>query len=316
MIEKEQKAAGEATTELPQNVAGLLCYLGVWITGIVFLIIEQKNKFVRFHAIQSIVVFGALTIASAMLSWIPAVGGFFGAVIGILAFILWLILMIRAYQGVLFKVPVAGEVAMAIFTATEKSGGAETDGKQEGAETATGEYAEPAASAAAKKSDDIGKRIEEYITSSRAGKIAGYSFAIFWNAAFLIFLTFFNKYIAWYATETDGSVTRLSMLTDDFSTWLPIFITVTILTMAAYCALIIYDKYWFRETVQIFISVFGIISAVALVSIFPFDFSVIPNATAVEYVPVAVRVVLILTAVGLGISIFARFAKMMGKASS
>ena len=117
---KLQTGENESTTELPQNVAGLLCYLGAWITGIVFLIIEQKNKFVRFHAIQSIIVFGALTVASAMLSWIPIVGGFFGAVIGITAFVLWLVLMIRAYQGDLFKVPIAGDIAGSIFSAVDK----------------------------------------------------------------------------------------------------------------------------------------------------------------------------------------------------
>ena len=316
MTEKERKTIGdESTTELPQNVAGLLCYLGVWITGIVFLVIEQKNKFVRFHAIQSIVVFGALTVASAMLSWIPIVGGFFGAVIGILAFILWLVLMIRAYQGELFKVPVAGDVAMAIFTATEKGSKTETVSTQESTEAVTSESVKPAVSETTKKGEDSGKRKEEYFTWSRAGRITGYSFVIFWNVAIFIFLTFFHKYIAWYTTEPDGSVTRLSMLTDDYFIWLPIFITVTILSIAAYFILIIYDKYWFREIVQIFIGIFGIVSAVALVSIFPFDFSVIPNATAVEYVPVGVQVVLILTAVGLGIGALVRFIKLLDQAS-
>ena len=86
--QKQKVGAGDSTTGLEPNIAGLLCYLGGWITGIVFLVIEQKNQFVRFHAVQSIVTFGALTVASALLSWIPFVGVFFGAVIGILAFIL------------------------------------------------------------------------------------------------------------------------------------------------------------------------------------------------------------------------------------
>ena len=68
-IDAEQKqwmTTGGSTTGLEPNIAGLLCYLGGWITGIVFLVIEQKNKFVRFHALQSIVTFGALTVASAI----------------------------------------------------------------------------------------------------------------------------------------------------------------------------------------------------------------------------------------------------------
>jgi hypothetical protein len=56
--QKQQAAQGSSTTQLESNIAGLLCYLAGWITGIIFLVIEQKNKFVRFHAMQSIVTFG------------------------------------------------------------------------------------------------------------------------------------------------------------------------------------------------------------------------------------------------------------------
>ena len=47
---------------LDENVAGLLCYVLGWISGIIFLLIEPKNNFVRFHAIQSIVVFAIINI--------------------------------------------------------------------------------------------------------------------------------------------------------------------------------------------------------------------------------------------------------------
>ena len=53
--EQRQMSIGGSTTGLEPNVAGLLCYLGGWITGIIFLVIEQKSRFVRFHALQSIV---------------------------------------------------------------------------------------------------------------------------------------------------------------------------------------------------------------------------------------------------------------------
>lgn len=81
------------------------------MSGIVFILIEQENKFVRFHAMQSIIVFGVLTIASFILDWIPVIGGFFGAVIGILSFILWIVLMVKAYQGTRFKLPWSGNLA-------------------------------------------------------------------------------------------------------------------------------------------------------------------------------------------------------------
>jgi len=113
--EVEPVVAGEVKDKtsmgLEPNIAGLLCYVLGWITGIVFFILEKENKLVRFHALQSIIVFGALTVAGAVLDWIPIFGGFFGAVIGILGFILWIVLMIKAYQGEKYKVPLAGDFA-------------------------------------------------------------------------------------------------------------------------------------------------------------------------------------------------------------
>jgi len=96
---------------LEENVAGLLCYVLGWVSGIVFLILEPKNKFVRYHAIQSIIVFGAITIASAILSWIPFIGVFFGWALSVLAIILWIVLMVKAYQGKKYKLPVSGNMA-------------------------------------------------------------------------------------------------------------------------------------------------------------------------------------------------------------
>ena len=101
----------KTSTGLSENVAGLLCYVLGWVSGIVFILIEQENKFVRFHAIQSIVVFGAITIASAVLGWIPFIGAFFAWIISVIGFILWIVLMIKAYQGTKFKLPWAGDFA-------------------------------------------------------------------------------------------------------------------------------------------------------------------------------------------------------------
>ena len=101
----------KTSTGLSENVAGLLCYVLGWVSGIVFFLIEPNNKFVRFHAIQSIIVFGILNIASLILGWIPFIGAFFAWIIGVLSFILWIVLMIKAYQGTRYKVPWAGNLA-------------------------------------------------------------------------------------------------------------------------------------------------------------------------------------------------------------
>ena len=101
----------KTSTGLEANVAGLLCYVLGWITGLVFILLEKENKFVRFHAMQSIIVFGAITVASNILSRITFIGGFLGVLLSILALVLWIILMIKAYQGDKCKLPWAGELA-------------------------------------------------------------------------------------------------------------------------------------------------------------------------------------------------------------
>ena len=112
-------AAVPAASGLQENVAGLLCYLVGWITGIVFLLID-KRPFVRFHAAQSIVVFGALTIIRIVLAFAFAGSWYFGlgilhllifSLLGILGLALWIILMIQAYQGKWFEIPGAAGVA-------------------------------------------------------------------------------------------------------------------------------------------------------------------------------------------------------------
>jgi uncharacterized membrane protein len=101
----------KTSTGLDQNVAGLLCYLFGWVTGIIFLILEKDNKLVRFHAIQSIIVFGFFTVAGGVLGWIPIIGDFFSAAIGIIAFVVWIVLMVKASQGDKYKVFLAGDIA-------------------------------------------------------------------------------------------------------------------------------------------------------------------------------------------------------------
>ena len=106
-----EQQSNKTSSGLQQNVAGLLCYLLGWVTGIIFLIIEREDKFIRFHAVQSIVVFGAYTVLAIILSFIPFVGWILGMILGIVAFILWVILMLKAYRGEKYKLPVAGNIA-------------------------------------------------------------------------------------------------------------------------------------------------------------------------------------------------------------
>ncbi len=96
---------------LEQNVAGLLCYLLGWVSGLVFFLMEKENKFVRFHAMQSIIVFGGLTVIGIVLSFIPILGWIVSTILSLLALVLWILLMIRAYQNVWYKLPWIGGLA-------------------------------------------------------------------------------------------------------------------------------------------------------------------------------------------------------------
>lgn len=101
----------KSSTGMEENVAGLLCYLLGWVTGLIFLLIEKDSKFVKFHAIQSLVVFGAYTVLVIILRFIPFVGWILSTIVGIIAFIFWIILMVKAYQGAMYKLPISGDIA-------------------------------------------------------------------------------------------------------------------------------------------------------------------------------------------------------------
>jgi uncharacterized membrane protein len=101
----------KSSTGLEENIAGLLCYVLTWITGLIFFLIEKDSKFVKFHAMQSMVTFIALFIIYIILGFIPIIGGMIAVVVGLLMLVVWIILMIKAYQGVKFKLPVVGDLA-------------------------------------------------------------------------------------------------------------------------------------------------------------------------------------------------------------
>jgi uncharacterized membrane protein len=110
--------AASPTEGLQENVAGLLCYLLGWVTGIIFLLID-KRPWVKFQAAQSIVVFGGLTVLRIALAFMGGLfGGFFGwglsSILALVGLILWIMLMVKAYQHETFRVPIAADIADSI----------------------------------------------------------------------------------------------------------------------------------------------------------------------------------------------------------
>jgi uncharacterized membrane protein len=103
---------GKTSTGFDANVAAALSYSLGWITGIVFLLAEPSNSFVRFHAMQSMIAFLALSVLTIVLQVIPILGMLIAVFLVIPASaVLWLVLMFKAYQGERFKLPIAGDMA-------------------------------------------------------------------------------------------------------------------------------------------------------------------------------------------------------------
>lgn len=107
---------------LDQNVAALLAYLFLLLGGIIFILIEKENKFVRFAAMQSIVLgilwaaiwfvlpilIGALAIATA------GVGAIIALLVPLISLgflVIWIMLMVKAYQNQEWELPVVGKIA-------------------------------------------------------------------------------------------------------------------------------------------------------------------------------------------------------------
>ncbi|PNX47621.1 MAG: hypothetical protein BV459_04095 [Thermoplasmata archaeon M11B2D] len=105
---------------LEENFEAMLCYVFFWVSGLFFYFVEDKNKFIRFHAMQSILVFLPLMI----LAWI--FGGFFGVIdygpalvvlswiswiFWLMVLVMWLVLMVKAFQMQRYKLPIIGDIA-------------------------------------------------------------------------------------------------------------------------------------------------------------------------------------------------------------
>jgi uncharacterized membrane protein len=106
------KPMQKSSIGLDGNVAAALAYAMGWVTGAAFLLAERESRFVRFHALQSTLTFGALSVAWMVSLSIPIFGWLLAfVIIPPVSIVLWLVLMFKAYQGELFKLPVVGDMS-------------------------------------------------------------------------------------------------------------------------------------------------------------------------------------------------------------
>jgi uncharacterized membrane protein len=140
-VSREYEETKTAPAKTKGNTRGLLCYLGFWVTGIIFLVIEKKDKLIRWHAMQSLVTFGILNIIWGIANtvswgWVGGMGWglglgmlgpgiIAGMVIFIIFFVLWwvwwAILMYKTYHNKVYRVPVFAGLADRCLAALDKN---------------------------------------------------------------------------------------------------------------------------------------------------------------------------------------------------
>jgi uncharacterized membrane protein len=103
--------SGKTASGFDENVAAALCYSLGWVTGLFFYLTEPQNSFVRFHGLQSVLVFGSACIAFILCLSLPILGWILSIFIFYGSAAVWLLLMFKAYQGERFKLPIAGRIA-------------------------------------------------------------------------------------------------------------------------------------------------------------------------------------------------------------
>lgn len=101
----------KSSTGIYENLAGFLCYLFAFVGGVIFLVVERRSRFVLFHALQSIMLFGTLMIGHALIGFLPLIGTIVGLLLTLIGLVLWLVLMVACLQGKWLKLPLFGELA-------------------------------------------------------------------------------------------------------------------------------------------------------------------------------------------------------------
>ncbi len=130
--QRTSSSTGSSTMKMDQNKAALFSYALGWASGLVFLVLERKNSFVRFCAAQSFLLFGGVTLLQIIiriLSAIPLIGplilapilGLLGTVVILVAVATWIFLMFQAYRGVKVKIPIVGDYAEALVARITRS---------------------------------------------------------------------------------------------------------------------------------------------------------------------------------------------------
>jgi uncharacterized membrane protein len=290
-------------TGLETHVAGTLAYVGGWVSGLIFLLVEKNDRVVRFHAMQSIIVFGFLTILIVILSALRslfALTVWNGALMPVsliftvlwalaIAFgiVLWLLLMIRTYHKQQVLVPVAGDLA---FWMMERFGMQTPERDAMAFQGLGGELPR-----ADKRPRHV--RWEDGLVGRAVGSIA----VIVWSIFLFVMFNYYADYIAYYHSVTEGGVTQLlryPILTADLSRVLPVLNASLALNVLGHLIALTWNRYLLRQAIEVVVHAVGVVVALVFLKVFPFDYSEIPIGGVVEALPTVTVVILVLAVVG------------------
>lgn len=326
-IYEEEKAKLEAqrSTGLKPNVAGLLCYLGFWVTGIIFLIIERKDRWIRFHAMQSLITFGILSIiisiADAVRHWNPlwtatpldwlfypqilAANIIFG-IFWAISIVLWIFMMYQTYHGHLVKLAIFGDLAEKAITKLDAIGIEEIK--------VPPENKKPEPETSVPKKPGAEAKTGHYLEGSRNARITASVAAIGWSAFFFVLFNFFSSYVAIYSHDVINGINTWvihPILTPALSQVLPILNVTLIAAIVCHAVAIAIDRYHLRAVILITLAGLSMATVLTFLKVFPFDFSVIPNPNLASIMPTIALVIMIIITVGLGIGALVRFIRLM-----
>jgi len=301
-------------TGLETHVASTLAYLGVWVSGLVFLLVETKDRVVRFHAMQSILVFGPLHLLMLFLSaarsffslafWedslLPASLVFtvvHGAVL-VFSVVVWVLLMVRTYRRQQVLVPLAGELSFWLLT---KLGMQTPERDAMSFRGLTSGAVHPS------------RRGRLQYEVGRTGRIAGSVVAIVWSILVFVLFNVNPEYIAWYQNVAAGGVSQLHrypVLTSELSRVLPVLNATLAVTVIGHFAAAASDRFSVREGIEIVIHAMGLATVLVFLKVFPFDYSHLPLGAAVDVLPAATVALLVLAAIANVVDMIVRLVRL------
>jgi uncharacterized membrane protein len=108
--QQQNQQAQAQRSGLQENVAALLCYTFLGITGFIFLLLEKENRFVKFHALQAVFVFIPIYTINIILGFLPG-GWLLSSLLIVLVVGLIVFMCVKAYQKEKYKLPIVGDLA-------------------------------------------------------------------------------------------------------------------------------------------------------------------------------------------------------------